>query len=115
MILSKNSLVLPSEVGISGKLARSRLAQLANASQLGGLFLSSLANASQTSGSFLSSLANASHLTGLRLSSLAVGGGERAMRARHFYGIEAERILAVSRGGACESAPYRPTLAPKYL
>ena len=30
------------EVGISGKLARSRLAQLANASQLGGLFLSSL-------------------------------------------------------------------------
>ena len=72
------------EVGISGKLARSRLAQLANASQLGGLFLSSLANASQTSGSFLSSLANASQLGGLRLSSLAVGGCERAMRARHF-------------------------------
>ena len=58
------------EVGIFGKLARSRLAQLANASQLSGLFFSSLATASQ--------------LGGLRLSSLAVGRGERAMRARHF-------------------------------
>ena len=61
---------LYSEVGIFGKLARSRLAQLANASQLNGLFLSSLATASQ--------------LGGLLLSSLAVGRGERAMRARHF-------------------------------
>ena len=52
----------PSEVGIFGKLARSR--------QLNGLFLSSLATASQ--------------LGGLLLSSLAVGRGERAMRARHF-------------------------------
>ena len=58
------------EVGIFGKLARSRLAQLANASQLSDLFFSSLANTSQ--------------LGGLRLSLLAVGGAERAMRARHF-------------------------------
>ena len=63
-------ILFETEVGIFGKLARSWLAQLANASQLSGLFFSSLAAASQ--------------LGGLRLSSLAVGRGERAMRARHF-------------------------------
>ena len=68
--IEKLLLYLPAEVGIFGKLARSRLAQLANASQLSDLFFSSLANTSQ--------------LGGLRLSLLAVGGAERAMRARHF-------------------------------